>query len=109
MQSFLTTTTGRLRVVTFLEGVSLLLLVFVAVPIKYYGGDPSWVKAIGPVHGALFVLFVFLALRFAVEHAWSFIETTKRVLLASFIPFGTFVVDHQVLRPMHEQELSDRV
>jgi integral membrane protein len=106
MRSFVTTPIGRLRLITFLEGVSLLLLIFVAVPIKYYGDDPSWVKAIGPVHGALFVLFVFVALRFAVEESWSLWETVSRVFLASFVPFGTFVVDHQVLRPAYERAVG---
>lgn len=107
MQSFLTTSSGRLRIVAFLEGLSLILLVFVAMPIKYYGDDPSWVKAIGPVHGALFVLFVLMALPFAVKHAWSVWDTIKRVLLASFVPFGTFIVDHQVLRHIHERERKE--
>ncbi|MEL7221975.1 MAG: DUF3817 domain-containing protein [Bacteroidota bacterium] len=108
MLSFLLTATGRLRLITFLEGVSLLLLVFVAMPLKYYWNDPSWVKAIGPVHGALFVLFVFMALRFAVQESWSFWDTILRVFLASFVPFGTFVVDHQVLRPVYQRELAER-
>jgi integral membrane protein len=64
------------------------------------------VKAIGPVHGALFVLFVFVALRFAVEESWSFRETVARVFLASFVPFGTFVVDHRVLRPAYERVVA---
>ena len=108
MLSFLNTSIGRLRLIAFLEGVSLLLLIFVAMPIKYYGGDPSWVKAIGPVHGAPFVLFVFVALRFAVEESWSFWDTVTRVFIASFVPFGTFVVDHRVLRPAYDRIVSNR-
>lgn len=107
MLSFLSTTTGRLRILTFLEGASLLLLVFVAMPLKYLADDPSWVKAIGPVHGGLFVLFVLAALSYAVRASWSWGDTIKRVFLASFVPFGTFVVDHQVLRPAHQAELED--
>ena len=108
MLSFLLTSTGRLRLITLLEGLSLLLLLFVAVPLKYYGDDPSWVKAIGPVHGVLFVLFVFMALHFAVKESWSFWDTITRVFLASFVPFGTFVVDHRVLRPVYERKLAEQ-
>lgn len=57
----------RLRLLAFLEGVSLLLLVFVAVPIKYFRNDPAMVKAIGPIHGAFFLLFVFSTLKVGVE------------------------------------------
>ncbi len=67
MQEFLTFLIGRLRLLAFLEGISLLVLVFVAVPMKRMSGDPSLVQALGPVHGGLFLLFVFNALRVGVE------------------------------------------
>ena len=94
----LKTKTGRLRIIGFLEGISLLVLVFVAVPIKYIWHDPMLVKAMGPVHGALFLLFVFNALSVGVEQQWKFRETTYKVLLACIIPFGTFYIDHTLLR-----------
>lgn len=94
----LKTKTGRLRIIGLLEGISLLLLVFIAVPIKYIWHDPVLVKAMGPVHGALFLLFVFNALSVGVEQQWKFRETTYKVLLACIIPFGTFYIDHTLLR-----------
>lgn len=94
----LKTKTGRLRIIGFLEGISLLVLIFVAVPIKYIWHDPMLVKAMGPVHGALFLLFVFNALSVGVEQQWKFRETTYKVLLACIIPFGTFYIDHTLLR-----------
>lgn len=94
----LKTKTGRLRIIGFLEGISLLVLVFIAVPIKYIWHDPVLVKAMGPVHGALFLLFVFNALSVGVEQQWKFRETTYKVLLACIIPFGTFYIDHTLLR-----------
>lgn len=94
----LKTKTGRLRIIGFLEGISLLVLIFVAVPIKYIWHDPVLVKAMGPVHGALFLLFVFNALSVGVEQQWKFRETTYKVLLACIIPFGTFYIDHTLLR-----------
>lgn len=100
MTYYFTTAIGRLRLVAFLEGFSLLILVFVAVPLKYLLDNPALVKAIGPIHGALFLLFVFNALRVGVEQHWKFSETTWKVLVASFIPFGTFYIDYKILRNM---------
>lgn len=104
MTNYFTTTIGRLRLIAFLEGISLLILVLVAVPLKYLLDNPALVKAIGPIHGALFLLFVFNALRVGVEQRWKFSETTWKVLVASFIPFGTFYIDYKILRNMSTSE-----
>ena len=100
MNKFFTTTIGRLRLIAFLEGVSLILLVFLAVPLKYFLHNPALVKAIGPVHGVLFLLFVFYVIRVASEEDWKFKDTTWKVILAGFIPFGTFYIDHKILRKL---------
>ena len=81
-----------------LEGVSLLVLIFIAVPMKYYFGNPAGSKIVGPIHGALFLLFVFNALSVGVEQRWKFSTTTWKVLLACVIPFGTFYIDNKILR-----------
>ncbi len=47
----LKTSIGRLRLLGLLEGISLLVLVGVAVPLKHLYHDPSLVRALGPVHG----------------------------------------------------------
>jgi len=47
-----------LRVISYLEGISYILLLFIAVPIKYYANDPSLVKLLGMPHGLLFVAYV---------------------------------------------------
>lgn len=88
---------GRLRIIAILEGISLLLLVFVAVPLKYGFNNPSMVKMMGPIHGSLFLLFLFNALSVGVEQNWKFKETTWKVLLACMIPFGTFYIDRKIL------------
>lgn len=98
MKHFLTSKTGRLRLLAFLEGVSLLALVFIAVPAKHIFGDPDLVRAIGPVHGLLFLLFIFNTLAVGVEQRWNFRTTTWKVLLACVIPFGTFYIDRKILR-----------
>ncbi|RRB07378.1 DUF3817 domain-containing protein [Larkinella rosea] len=94
---FLTTKIGRLRLIAFLEGISLLVLIGIAVPLKYANNDPTLVRAIGPVHGLLFLLFVINTLSFGIEHKWQFRKITWKVILACFIPFGTFYIDYKIL------------
>jgi integral membrane protein len=84
-----------LRKVGLIEGISLLVLLFVAMPLKYIWGEPRVVTVIGWVHGALFVLFMLLVLRVYDQRGWPF----KKVVLAfiaAFLPFGTFVFDKQL-------------
>jgi integral membrane protein len=103
MIHLLKTKVGRLRIIGFLEGLSLLALVFVAVPLKYLFNNPALVKAIGPVHGAIFLLFLFNALSVGVEQGWRFKTTTWKVLLACFIPFGTFYIDSKILSKIESE------
>ncbi|KFC18021.1 DUF3817 domain-containing protein [Epilithonimonas lactis] len=88
---------GRLRIIAILEGISLLTLVFIAVPLKYGFDNPAFVKMMGPIHGSLFLLFLFNTLSVGVEQNWKFKETTWKVLLACIIPFGTFYIDKKIL------------
>ncbi|HLO43317.1 MAG TPA: DUF3817 domain-containing protein [Leadbetterella sp.] len=97
MKDLIKTKIGRLRIIGFLEGITLLILVFVAVPLKYYFGIPSLTKMLGPIHGAIFLLFLFNSLSVGVEQGWKFRTTTWKVILACFIPFGTFYIDKTIL------------
>jgi len=81
-----------LRLISYLEGISYILLLFIAVPIKYYANDPYLVKLLGMPHGLLFVAFVILSLLNSKRYNWSFIKTVI-ILISSIIPFGTFYVD----------------
>ncbi len=98
MKQFIYEPVGRLRLLAFLEGTSLLLLVFIAVPLKHMADNPSLVKTIGPIHGALFLLFVFQTMSLAIEQQWSFQTRTWKVLIACLIPFGTFYIDRKILK-----------
>jgi len=97
MKQLFNSKTGRLRIIAMLEGISLLILVFISVPMKYFLGNPAGSQIMGPVHGALFLLFVFSALGVGVEQNWKFRTTTWKVLLACIIPFGTFYIDYKIL------------
>jgi len=85
------------RVVSFLEGTSYLLLLFVSVPIKYWMNDPQYVKLLGMPHGLLFVTYLVIAFLIKPELKWNN-KTLGLVMLASVIPFGTFYVDKKYLR-----------
>ena len=94
----LNTTLGKLRVVAFVEGVSFLLLLFIAMPLKYWAGLPQMVRVVGMAHGLLFVLYVLYAFLAKVEYGWSF-RKLALALLASVVPFGTFYADKHLFRP----------
>ncbi|WP_343328378.1 DUF3817 domain-containing protein [Polaribacter staleyi] len=97
MKNLLKTKIGRLRIIGFLEGISLLVLVFIAVPMKYYFYNPNLTKLLGPIHGAIFLFFLINTLSVGVEQNWKFRKTTWKVILACFIPFGTFYIDKKIL------------
>lgn len=102
MNKYLNSNLGRLRVLGFLEGTSLLILVFIAVPIKYLWHNPILVKWVGQIHGILFILFVFNTLRVSIERNWRFRAITWKLIIASFFPFGTFYTDRKILAKMHQ-------
>jgi integral membrane protein len=97
MQSF-KTSLGRLRVIGWWEGVSFLLLLGVAMPLKYFADWPLAVRYVGMAHGILFLLYVAAAIQAALDHNWSW-KRTALVLAASLLPGGPFVVDARILRP----------
>jgi integral membrane protein len=85
------------RLITLLEGSSYILLLFIAVPLKYLVDDESYVKLLGMPHGVLFILYVAFAFVFQKKNKWSLINFLI-ILVASVIPFGTFYVDKKYLR-----------
>ncbi len=97
---------GRLRIIAILEGISLLVLVFISVPLKRIYGITEVSSVVGPIHGVLFLLFIFNTISTGIEYKWKFKETTWKVLLACIIPFGTFYIDNKILKPIYELEVK---
>ncbi|GAL67129.1 DUF3817 domain-containing protein [Jejuia pallidilutea] len=93
MFSFLNT----FRVVALLEGVSYILLLFIATPIKYLANDPQYVKLLGMPHGLLFVAYVAIAFLIKNDLNWTNKEFAI-VLIAAIVPFGTFYIDRKYLK-----------
>lgn len=86
------------RLVAFLEGISFLVLLFIAMPLKYVMDMPLPVRITGMVHGVLFIAFVFYLMQVKSEKNWT-VKKTFIAFLASLLPFGTFVLDAKVLKP----------
>ena len=100
------TPVGRLRLVALAEGVSCLLLFFVAMPIKYVealGNNPAPVKYVGWVHGLLFLLFGVAGLQAMAARRWPWTAAAWG-FVAALLPGGTFVYDARFLKPEHNRE-----
>lgn len=93
----LKTPLGRLRGIGWWEGVSFLLLLGVAMPLKYFADMPIAVRVVGMAHGVLFMLYVLAAIQAALAYDWPW-KRTALVLIASVLPGGPFVVEAKILR-----------
>jgi integral membrane protein len=95
----------RFRMVAIAEGISFLILLLIAMPLKYMFDLPQAVKFFGWIHGALFVLFIYSAFAVFTAFKKDFLWLGK-AFLASIIPFGTFILDKEL--KMEEQILIRR-
>lgn len=93
----LRTPVGRLRAIALVEGVSYLVLLVVAMPLKYFTGIPGPVKAVGWAHGVLFVLYLLAVAEVTVARRWGPWKILG-AFAAALIPFGTFVLDARLRR-----------
>jgi integral membrane protein len=84
------------RVMAWITGVWLLLLVFVAMPIKYFGDNDGPVAFIGTVHGFLYMLYVVVVLTAAYRRRWS-VGNVVLALLGGVIPFASFIVERRII------------
>ena len=95
LNSFTKSTLGRFRLVGVLEGISYLLLLGIAMPLKYWADKPDAVKYVGWAHGVLFVAFCALLVQVWIQYKWSFLKATG-AFIASLLPFGTFYLDKKL-------------
>lgn len=87
------------RIIAFLEGTSLLLLLFFAMPMKYYFQEPIYVRTIGMAHGILFVIYIIFAIMLKIEYSWT-LKKMSIICMASVVPFGTFYVEKKYLNQL---------
>lgn len=93
----LKTPLGRLRVIGLWEGVSFLVLLVIAMPLKYFAGWPDAVRVVGMAHGILFLLYLAAAMQVATERDWPW-RRTALVFLAGVLPAGPFFIEAKLLR-----------
>ena len=73
----------------------MLLLLFIAMPLKYWADSPAMVKYTGWAHGVLFVIYMVLLLLVWIKYKWSFGKVLI-AFLASLLPFGTFLFERRL-------------
>jgi integral membrane protein len=94
----------RYRVLAYVVGVWLLLLVLVAMPMKYGAKDDTLVAIVGPIHGFLYMVYLVAVLDLAVRARWPLLRSVL-VMLAGTVPFLSFVAERKVTRRMRREAL----
>lgn len=87
----------RFRLIANIEGWSYIVLLFVAMPLKYWAGMPMAVRIVGMLHGVLFVAFCLSLLEMILRFRWSIIKVIL-VFISSLLPFGTFYMDYKLFK-----------
>lgn len=90
-----------LRYIAIAEGISFLLLLLIAMPLKYWMGQPLAVRYTGMAHGVLFLAYIPALLLAAPVLKWDFLMVF-RGFLASLLPGGTFLLDRQIIKDWKE-------
>ncbi|WP_416243416.1 DUF3817 domain-containing protein [Azospira sp. APE16] len=95
----------RLRLAALIEGITLLSLLFIAVPLKHLMGMPATVSIVGPIHGLAFVFYLWTVVNTAVSEDWSKGQIALSVAMA-LLPFGAFVNAKFLMRKNVELDQS---
>lgn len=91
------------RIAAILEGISYLALFAVSMPLKYWADIREPNIYIGYAHGAMFILYMLVAIVFSTERKWS-IKIMFWVIVAALLPFGTFYLEENYLKPLAVQK-----
>jgi len=92
------------RKIAVAEGLSYVVLVFIAMPLKYWADIPLAVKYTGWAHGLLFMLYIVLLIMAWTEYKWSF-KKSAMIGVASLLPFAPFLVD----KKLKEENLNNNL
>ena len=88
---------SALRTTGIIEGISFLILLGIAMPMKYVFGQPEMVRFVGSLHGVLTILYILLLINVSMRMRWS-IKTTALAFIASLIPFGMLYAEFNIFR-----------
>jgi len=89
----------KFRLINKIEGISFIILIFIAMPLKYSFGFPVATKIVGMIHGLLVFVFLYQVWEAQKEAGFTWKETGIYTLL-SLIPFGSFYTDKLLARKM---------
>ena len=89
------------RKVALFEGISLIVLLGIAMPLKYIWDQPEAVRIVGWIHGILFIFYIWILLHVWIGKSWPFKRLTIAVI-ASLVPFGTVIFDRSLKREVEE-------
>lgn len=92
----------HLRIASLAEGTSWLVLLFVAMPLKYMAGEPIWVRIVGSIHGALFIALCLLLLRCMLAREWP-LSRAAMCFIAALLPFGAFFLERSLKKEAQAQ------
>jgi integral membrane protein len=95
----------RYRIMAFVTGVMLVLLVFVAIPLKYLAHHPGPVAVVGTAHGFLFMVYLVTAVDIGIRLRWPWLKLGL-VMLAGTIPFASFVAERQAHQDVRSRGLA---
>lgn len=85
----------RFKWISLIEGISFLVLLFIAMPLKYMMDMPQAVTVVGWIHGLLFIIYIYTVFPTASKLKWNF-NRTLFALIASVLPFGPFIFDRNL-------------
>ncbi|MAD41946.1 MAG: hypothetical protein CL623_06100 [Arcobacter sp.] len=91
----LNTSFSRFRLISLIEGLSYLILVFIAMPMKYLAGNPYLVKVVGMAHGVLFILFCIALFQVMFKCKWNK-GLGFQLFVYSLIPFGFLLIEKAI-------------
>ncbi|HEY1734635.1 MAG TPA: DUF3817 domain-containing protein, partial [Acidimicrobiales bacterium] len=95
----------RYRIMAYIVGVGLLILVFVGVPLQYAATIPQVAQIVGPIHGFLYIVYLLASVDLARRARFTLLQMAAMVG-AGFLPFLAFVIEHRVARRV-EQLMAD--
>lgn len=95
----------RYRVIAYVVGVGLVVLVLIGVPLKYAAQQEAVVKVVGPLHGILFIVYLLATADLARRCRWTLVRTGL-VMLAGTVPFMSFVAERDVTRRIHANRVE---
>jgi integral membrane protein len=87
----------RYQIMAYVVGVGLIVLVFIGVPLQYGAGVPEVAQIVGPIHGAMYVVYLAISVDLA-RRGQLMARQLAMIVLAGFVPFVAFVVERKVSR-----------